>query len=187
MAPNAAFKNSMANKIDKERASRLFKHPYYYNRDLIENNRTYPVAIVDEAHRISSTPPPMQKKLDKSLVEEIIEKTHLTVFFTDDNQMIRPKDIGSYSHVKETAQKLGCTIYEYELNAQFRCAGSEGSKLGDDVLGIRQTANKAAGKNLDVYNFIFKQREAEITKFKTGFRLKAAGYAGWVRTLQTVS
>ena len=184
LAPNAAFKNSMANKIDKERASRLFKHPYYYNRDLIENNRTYPVAIVDEAHRISSTPPPMQKKLDKSLVEEIIEKTHLTVFFTDDNQMIRPKDIGSYSHVKETAQKLGCTIYEYELNAQFRCAGSEGYlNWLDDVLGIRQTANASGWENLDDLQFyIFddpNEMKAEILKLqKQGFDSRLlAGYA----------
>ncbi len=68
--------------------------------------------------------------------------------------MILPKDIGSYSHVKETAQKLGCQIYEYELDAQFRCAGSEGYlNWLDDVLGIRSTANASGWENLDNLEF----------------------------------
>ncbi|HHW49158.1 MAG TPA: DUF2075 domain-containing protein [Clostridiaceae bacterium] len=154
LAPNAAFKNGMANKIDIERAKRLFKHPYYYNKELTLSKKTFQTAIVDEAHRISSTPPPMQKKLKKSIVEEIISKTHLTVFFTDDNQMIRPNDIGSYSHVKDVATKLGCKIYEYELDAQFRCGGSEGYiNWLDDVLGIRETANATGWEDLDNFEF----------------------------------
>ena len=192
LAPNAAFKNCMANKIDRERAGRLFKHPYFYNRELTESQKSFQVAIVDEAHRVSSTPPPMQKKLEKSLVECIIEKTYLTIFFTDDNQMIRPKDIGSYKHVKETAQKLGCQIYEYELDAQFRCAGSEGYlNWLDDVLGIRSTANASGWENLDNLEFyivddpnVMKDHLIQLQAQGFDSRL-LAGYAWpWSKTLQ---
>lgn len=154
LAANAAFKNGMANKLDKDRAKRLFKHPYFYNKELIINDLCFQTAIIDEAHRISETPPPMQKKLVCSLIEGIIEKTHLSVFFSDDNQMIRPKDIGSYTHIKEVAQSLNCQIYEYELDAQFRCAGSDGYiNWLDDVLGIKETANASGWENLDQLEF----------------------------------
>ncbi|VDN47170.1 conserved protein of unknown function [Petrocella atlantisensis] len=154
LAANAAFKNGMMNKIDKDRAKVLFKHPYFYNKELTISDTTFQSVIVDEAHRLSTTPPPMQKSLDHTLVEEIISKTALSVFFTDDNQMIRPKDIGSYSHVKEVAETMGCEIYEYELDAQFRCAGSEGYlNWLDDVLGIKDTANASGWENLDNLEF----------------------------------
>lgn len=184
MAPNAAFKNGMANKIDIERAKRLFKHPYYFVKELTLANKTFQTAIIDEAHRISSSPPPMQKKLEKSLVEEIISKTHLSVFFTDDNQMIRPNDIGSYSHVKDIATKLGCKIYEYELEAQFRCGGSEGYiNWLDDVLGIRETANATGWENLDNLEFNIIDDPNELRDIIVNFQAQGfnsrlvAGYA----------
>jgi len=184
LAANASFKNGMANKVDKNRAKVLFKHPYFYNKDLELSGESFQTAIIDEAHRISTTPPPMQKKLENTLVEEIISKTHLTVFFTDDNQMIRPNDIGSYTHVKETAEKLGCTLFEYELDAQFRCAGSEGYlNWLDDVLGIRETANAGGWENLDELEFCIvddpnMMKDKMIEYQNMGFNSRiVAGYA----------
>ncbi len=184
IAANAAFKNGMANKIDKDRAKALFKHPYYYNKELTQSKQEFQTAIIDEAHRISKTPPPMQKKLENTLVEEIISKTQLSVFFTDDLQMIRPNDIGSYSHVKEVANRLGCQLYEYELDAQFRCAGSEGYlNWLDDVLAIRNTANASGWENLDDLEFhilddpnIMKNKMMEYQELGFQARL-VAGYA----------
>jgi len=193
IAANAAFKNGMASKIDKDRAKVLFQHPYFYNKKLTLAGETFQTAIIDEAHRISTTPPPMQKKLENTLVEEIISKTHLTVFFTDDNQMIRPNDIGSYSHVKEVAEKMNCTLYEYELDAQFRCAGSEGYlNWLDDVLGIRNTANASGWENLDDLEFhivddpnIMKNKMEEYQNLGFSSRV-VAGYAWpWSKELNS--
>ncbi len=193
IAANGAFKNGMANMIDKDRAKALFKHPYYYNKELVLNNETFSVAIVDEAHRISTTPPPMQKKLDNTLVQEIISKTHLSVFFTDDNQMIRPNDIGSYSHIKEVAQQLGSKLYEYELKAQFRCAGSEGYlNWLDDILGIRETANASGWENIDDLEFhivddpnVLREKILEYQNMGMNSRI-VAGYAWpWSKELKS--
>ena len=184
IAANAAFKNGMANKIDKDRSKLLFKHPYFYNKELTQSDKLFQVAIVDEAHRISTTPPPMQKKLDNTLIEEIIKKTYLTVFFTDDNQMIRPNDIGSYSYIRDVALSYNCNLFEYELNAQFRCAGSEGYlNWLDDVLGIRQTANASGWENLDDLKFeivddpnVMKEQIAKYQSLGLNSRI-IAGYA----------
>jgi len=193
IAANAAFKNGMASKIDKDRAKALFKHPYFYNKELIQSSKVFQTAIVDEAHRLSLTPPPMQMKLENTLVEEIIAKTSLTVFFTDDNQMIRPNDIGSYSHVKEMAEKYHCHLFEYELDAQFRCAGSEGYiNWLDDVLGIRNTANASGWENLDDLEFIIvddpnEMRDRMVNYQKLGMTSRiVAGYAWpWSKDLQS--
>lgn len=154
LAANAAFKNGMANQIDKVRANKLFKHPYFYNKELTIESKSFQVAIIDEAHRISETPPPMQMKLDKSLIESIIEKTHLSIFFSDDNQMIRPKDIGTYEHIRQVSINMGCRVFEYELDAQFRCAGSDGYvNWLSDVLDIKKTANASGWENMDDMKF----------------------------------
>ncbi len=154
LAANAAFKNGMAQQIDPKRAKRLFMHPYIYCKTLNQSQKVYQTAIIDEAHRLSNTPPPMNKKLDDSIVKEIMKRTKLSVFFVDDNQMIRPSDIGSYEYIKSCAKELGSEIHEYELKAQFRCAGSEGYiNWLDDVLDIRQTANASGWENLNDLTF----------------------------------
>ncbi|NDL67544.1 DUF2075 domain-containing protein [Anaerotalea alkaliphila] len=192
LAPNAAFRNGMAARLDPERARRVFKHPYFYNKELTLSGESFQTAIVDEAHRISLSPPPMQRKLGKSLVEEIIDKTWLSVFFTDDNQMIRPSDIGSYDHVKERAKALGCTVYEYELEAQFRCAGSQGYlNWIDDVLGIRETANASGWENMDGLEFRILEDPNEMLRIlqerqEEGYDARmVAGYAWpWSKELE---
>jgi hypothetical protein len=50
------------------------------------------------------------------------------VFFIDDLQVVRPGEIGSTGYIKEYAQRASCNIFEYQLEAQFRCSGSEGIK-----------------------------------------------------------
>jgi len=168
LAANAAFKNGMANQLDKVRSNKLFKHPYFYNKELTLESKSFQVAIVDEAHRISETPPPMQMKLDKSLIQLIIEKTHLSVFFSDDNQMIRPKDIGTYEHIKQVANNMKCEVFEYELDAQFRCAGSDGYiNWLNDVLSIKRTANASGWENMDEMKFeIFDSPQEMFDKLK---------------------
>jgi DUF2075 family protein len=192
LAANAAFKNGMIKKLKSDRVKALFKHPYTYNEKLTKSDQMFQTVIIDEAHRLSTTPPPMKKKLENTLVEEIIKRTHLSVFFTDDNQMIRPNDIGSYVHIKESAEKQGCTLFEYELDAQFRCAGSEGYlNWLDDVLGIRNTANASGWENLDNLEFHIvddpNDMKKSIVEYQNiGFNSRiVAGYAwDWSKDLK---
>ena len=66
----------------------------------------------------------------------------MAVFFIDDRQVVRPKEIGSVAYIKEFAEKYNCKIFEHELDIQFRCSGSDAFvNLVDNTLGIQKTAN----------------------------------------------
>lgn len=60
----------------------------------------------------------------------------------DDRQLVRPNEIGSAAYIKERAFARGASISEFELDVQFRCAGSEGFvNWINNTLGIERTAN----------------------------------------------
>jgi hypothetical protein len=80
-------------------------------------------------------------------VEELINAARVSVFFIDDLQVVRPGEIGSSSLIRDAAEAQGVPLYEFELDAQFRCNGSEafilpccigeGPPLKPDVEGAR--------------------------------------------------
>ncbi|MBM3898380.1 MAG: DUF2075 domain-containing protein [Thaumarchaeota archaeon] len=104
------------------------------------------VLIVDEAHRLRKKSQnrftPRNKRRDIPQIGELIKATKVSAFFIDDYQIVRPGEIGSVQYIKEYAGKNDCKIFEYELEAQFRCNGSEAFvNWVNNTLGIRPTAN----------------------------------------------
>lgn len=104
------------------------------------------ILIADEAHRIRSTSnsrfTPRIRRTDLPQIEELLRASKVAVFFIDDNQVVRPNEIGSTEYIKETALKNNCKIFEYELEAQFRCNGSDAFvNWINNTLGIKRTAN----------------------------------------------
>ena len=60
----------------------------------------------------------------------------------DDKQVVRPNEIGSSSYIRKQADDNSCRIFEYALEAQFRCAGSDAFvNWINNALGIERTAN----------------------------------------------
>jgi uncharacterized protein len=105
------------------------------------------VLILDEAHRMYATGnsrwTPKSQRSDRPLIEHIIEAARVTVFFIDDLQVVRPDEVGRVALIHETAQRLGVQLYEYEMEAQFRCSGSDAFiNWVDHTLGLRETANE---------------------------------------------
>jgi hypothetical protein len=104
------------------------------------------VLICDESHRIRETSNSrfMKKELrtNKPQILELLDAAKVAVFFIDDKQVVRPNEIGSTAHIREHAIAVGATPSEYELEVQFRCAGSDGFvNWIDNTLSIRRTAN----------------------------------------------
>jgi hypothetical protein len=104
------------------------------------------VLICDESHRIRATSNSrfLKKELrsTKAQIRELLDAAKVAVFFIDDRQIVRPNEIGSTTHIQQHAEALGAQISEYELEVQFRCAGSDGFvNWIDNTLGIRRTAN----------------------------------------------
>jgi hypothetical protein len=104
------------------------------------------VLICDESHRIRETSNSrfLRRELrsTKPQLREILDAAKVSVFFIDDRQIVRPNEIGSTTHIRQQADALGAEVSEYELEVQFRCAGSDGFvNWIDNTLGVRRTAN----------------------------------------------
>lgn len=130
-------------KVIGTRGSAQFK---YFNSYGEAENNAIDVLICDEAHRIRSTSAsrftPKHKRTGTPQIEELLKASKVSVFFIDDDQIVRPNEIGSSDYIKEFAAKHSCNLYEYELEAQFRCSGSDAFvNWVNNTLGIKRTAN----------------------------------------------
>ena len=137
-----AFTMNVRKKVGS-RASAQFK---YFNSYLAAEPDTLDVLICDEAHRIrESSNNRFTKKADRSTrpqIEELIDTAKVTVFFIDDLQAVRPFEVGSKDLIKHHAEKMGAEVFEYELDIQFRCGGSDGFvSWVDNTLDLRRTTS----------------------------------------------
>lgn len=107
---------------------------------------TLDVVICDEAHRIWDKPKgqflPKEARTGRPLVDHVIESAKVSVFFIDDHQVVRPDEVGNSSLVIASAKRLGVELCEFDLDAQFRCSGSDGFvRWVENTLEIERTAN----------------------------------------------
>lgn len=118
----------------------------YFNSYVGAEVNAVDVLISDEAHRIRKTSSsrftPKEQRLGTSQIQELIKASKVSVFLIDDDQVVRPDEIGSSAYIRENAEKEGCNVHEYELQVQFRCSGSEAFvNWVNNTLGIKRTAN----------------------------------------------
>lgn len=137
-----AFTETLWEIIGK-RGSAQFKYFNSYGSAMMSE---VDVLICDEAHRIRETSnsrfTPAAKRSNLYQIEEIISASKIAVFFIDDNQIVRPNEVGSVDYIKEFAEKYNVRVYEYELEAQFRCNGSDAFvNWVNNTLGVKKTAN----------------------------------------------
>jgi len=100
------------------------------------------VLIMDEAHRIRERTGYPFKSTGRLQIEDLINAARVSVFFIDDYQSVRKGEIGTSGFIRENAVKLDCKVFEFELEAQFRCGGSDGFiNWVDNTVQIRRTAN----------------------------------------------
>jgi hypothetical protein len=89
------------------------------------------LTVCDEAHRLwrhrrLKFPNGKVKWLsDTFMVDEVLAASRVTVFFLDDHQSVRSGEIGRSEDILERARALGLATQVFDLDAQFRCAGSE--------------------------------------------------------------
>jgi DUF2075 family protein len=128
-------------KIIGDRGSVQFK---YFNSYMGANPDAVDVLICDEAHRIRETShnryTPKAKRTDTPQIQELIMASRVSAFFIDEDQVVRPAEIGSVKHIKDFATKNDCFLFEHELETQFRCSGSEAFVSWiNNTLGIART------------------------------------------------
>lgn len=118
----------------------------YFNSYMNAEPNQVDVLICDESHRLRKTSnnrfTPKSVKSDRTQIQEIIDVSKVAVFLIDDKQVVRPDEIGSVSYIQEAAAANKCVLKEYTLEAQFRCAGSDGFiNWVNNTLALERTAN----------------------------------------------
>jgi hypothetical protein len=123
------------------RAGALFK---YFNGFGNAEPETVDVLICDEAHRLRerswSRWTPKSERTERSQVSELMEAAKVSVFFIDDLQVVRPGEVGSSDLIRDAAKDLDISLDEFQLEAQFRCGGSDSFVSWiENTLDLRRT------------------------------------------------
>lgn len=83
--------------------------------------------LVDEAHRVRKDAntrwTPKARRSERSQLEDLIKASKVTVFFLDENQFVRPDEIGTTAAIESATRVLGVSLKTFDLAAQFRCGG----------------------------------------------------------------
>lgn len=108
------------------RVQTLFK---YFNNYVASEPRELDVLICDEAHRIRETS--VNRYTRKAVreqagqqINELINVASVPVFLLDEDQIVRPGEMGSLAEIAAAAKAAQCKVKVVRLAGQFRCGGS---------------------------------------------------------------
>jgi uncharacterized protein len=148
-----AFTENLRNLLGRKAGIQL----KYFSDYMSAGKDVVDIIVCDESHRLWETGntrfTPKAKRSDRPLVEHVMEAAKVTVFFIDDLQFVRPNEVGNSELIGRAAKDLDATLHEFDLEAQFRVAGSEGFiNWVDNTLGTR----RAGDDTWDVEEFDFR-------------------------------
>jgi uncharacterized protein len=158
-----AFTQSLRAALGRRAGSQLT----YFNGYAQAQPDELDVIISDEAHRIRATSAsrftPASKRTGLPQIIELLRAARVTVFFIDDDQVVRPKEVGSASYIRQMAEQEGHVVEEFELEAQFRCGGSDAFvNWMNNTLGIRRTANALWDPAQESFDFQIMRSPEEV-------------------------
>ncbi len=108
------------------RAQELFK---YFHSFMAAEKNGLDVLVADEAHRIREksvsrwTRQEMRERA-RPQVDELIDAARVPVFLLDQNQVVRPGEIGRIEDIRAAAVRRGIPVRQVDLDDQFRAGGS---------------------------------------------------------------
>ena len=148
--PRNVYSSMLRGKFTKKYIDHLFQYSGKFV-DSISNELD--CIIVDETHRLTKKSQRGQMTIGENQVKEIINASKFTIFFLDEDQIVTTKDIGTKEEIVKYANQYNAGIYEYELDGQFRCNGSDGYIAWlNNKLEIKNTANF----DIDGFDYEFK-------------------------------
>ncbi|MFI6942041.1 DUF2075 domain-containing protein [Streptomyces sp. NPDC050418] len=101
------------------------------------------VLICDEAHRLRERTTdryrPEEEWGKQPQVDDLLDAARLTVFFLDESQSVRPKEVGTESLIENAAAARKIKPLPYRLREEWRCGGSDAYiRWVRAVLGIEE-------------------------------------------------
>jgi len=104
----------------------------YFNSYAVADPNAVDVLICDEAHRIRETSAsrytPKSERSGAPQVDELLTAGKVVVFLLDDNQVVRPAEIGSAEYLKARALEKGCRRTSSEPTPRRSTSGSSGAR-----------------------------------------------------------
>jgi len=129
-------------KVAGDRAPRVRSLFKYFNSFIDAERNGLDVLIADEAHRVRETSADRWTKASlrtgKAQIDELIDAARVPVFLLDEHQVVRPGELGNVNDIEKAARARGLDVHTVNLNAQFRCGGSDSYlEWVERLLGLR--------------------------------------------------
>ena len=116
-------------KVAGSRAPEVRKMFQYFNSFMGVEANGLDALILDEAHRIRETSVNRWTKAEfrsgRPQIDELIAAARVPVFLLDEFQVVRPGEQGTVEDIEKNAQARRIRVVKINLDAQFRCGGSE--------------------------------------------------------------
>lgn len=127
---SSSFTSTLRKIVVGSRSTRAQQMFVYFNTFIGEPPNSLDVLLCDEAHRIRETSVNRFTKADKRSqaarqVQELIAVARTPVFLLDEQQVVRPGEMGTEADIRAAAEEAGCRVDVVRLAGQFRCGGSE--------------------------------------------------------------
>jgi uncharacterized protein len=132
-------------KVAGNKAPRVQKMFKYFNQFMDAERNGLDVLILDEAHRIRETSvnryTRAQYRTGRPQIDELMSAARVPVFLLDQNQVVRPGEMGAIESIRSYAESQGLRIHYVELPEQFRCGGSASYiRWAEQLLGLTEDA-----------------------------------------------
>ncbi len=173
-------------KVAGKRAPRVQKMFQYFNSFAGASPNDLDAVILDEAHRIRETSASRwtraEHRTGKPQVEELLAAARVPVFLLDEFQVVRPGEQGTVEDIEEHAATHGIDVVKIDLDAQFRCGGSE-----EYLLWVKRLLGLTPGGptewlgdahfDVEVVDSPYEMEAYLATKLESGYSARmAAGY-----------
>ena len=116
-------------KVAGARAPKVQKMFQYFNSFMAVEPNSLDALILDEAHRIRETSVNRWTKAafrsGRPQIDELMAAARVPVFLLDEFQVVRPGEQGTVAEIEKSAEARGIQVTKIDLDAQFRCGGSE--------------------------------------------------------------
>ncbi len=116
-------------KVAGKRAPKVQKLFQYFNSFMASEPNELDALILDEAHRIRETSVSRwtraEHRTGRPQVDELLAAARVPVFLLDEFQVVRPGEQGTVDEIEKYAGAAGIEVEKIDLDAQFRCGGSE--------------------------------------------------------------
>lgn len=115
-------------KVAAKGSPRVRKTFRYFNSFMTAEPNELDVLILDEAHRIRDTSANRYTRAElrtgRPQIDELLSAARTPVFLLDQNQVVRPGEMGTVADIHAAAAERGIDVSMVTLDDQFRCGGS---------------------------------------------------------------